>query len=211
MRHHFHRCTHLRIVSVPASEIDGSRKGGSAILEELCDARGHEHCVGLEECEILASGQKQDLLVERATRIRAQEGRPTALSGVPGTRGAELRTLRAMLTERRDELAAENARLAAELGAAEALLPGPAARSEEADLARAGVSLRLGGLAEELRVEQLDALDRALEAMERPDYGTCGPCGAPVEIDRLRADPLTRVCAACAGEEPPRPRSPARG
>ena len=76
MRHHFHRCMNLRVVSVRASELHGARHGGGVVLEELCEAKSLTRCVGLADCDILTAGQKQELLVERATRIREEEGRP---------------------------------------------------------------------------------------------------------------------------------------
>jgi hypothetical protein len=37
MRHHFHRCSHLRVIELDASEVSGARGGGSQVLEELCE------------------------------------------------------------------------------------------------------------------------------------------------------------------------------
>ncbi len=42
MRQHFHRCTHLRVVSVDASVLSGDRGHSSAILDELGGERGQE-------------------------------------------------------------------------------------------------------------------------------------------------------------------------
>jgi RNA polymerase-binding transcription factor DksA len=202
MRHHFHRCTHLRVLSVPASELHGARRGGGVILEELCDARRLTPCVGLVECDVLTPGQRQDLLIERATRIREQEGRPSPLSGVSRERAEALRPLREALHEERRLIAEENLRSQAELGAGEdrELLVG---RLEELELAERGLSVRLDASLSELRVERLDEIDRALEAMRDPTYGTCALCGGEIEVARLRLAPETRVCAACAGEARP--------
>lgn len=208
MRRHFHRCTHLRVISVPASELHGARRGGSVILEELCDARRLTPCVGLVECDILTPRQKQDLLVERATRIRAEEGRPTPLSGVRRERSEALRPLREQLQAERARIVDENRRSQAELGAGqdrEAF----ASPAEEAELEAAGLSLRLDPDLRAFQVERLDQIDRALEAMQDPSYGTCALCGREIEVDRLRLASDTRVCASCAGEaRPPAVRSP---
>jgi len=206
MRHHFHRCGHLRVISVPASELHGARRGGSLILEELCDARGLTPCLGLADCDILSPAQKRDLLVERATAIRQEEGRPTELSGVPArsrARLSELRELRDGLAAERAAIVEDNRRLHAErIGAAAGLLPDGA---DGEDLAAAGLSVRFDEALEALGTERLDALDAALEAMRDAAYGTCGICGDEIEIERLRQAPQTRVCAACAHEASPPP------
>jgi RNA polymerase-binding transcription factor DksA len=204
MRRHFHRCMNLRVISVPTSELHGARRGGSVILEELCDAKGLTPCVGLAECDVLTTGQKQDLLVERATRIREKEGRPTPLSGVRRERAEELRPLREHLLAERDRIVEENLRCEAELGSGEdrEVFANP---GEEAELVEASLSVRLDADLQELRVERLDQIDRALEAMEDPSYGTCGLCAGEIEVGRLRLAAETRVCATCAGEARPLP------
>lgn len=205
MRHHFHRCTHLRTVAVPASELHGARRGGSIILEELCDARKLTPCVGLAECDVLTAGQKQDLLVERATRIREEEGRPTELSGVPRERGAELDRLREGLVHERNDIVEENLRLEAELAGVEDRELSPAA-GQEGELKEAGLSLQLDPAWSELRAGRLDEIDRALDAMESPVYGSCALCGGEIAVERLRLAPETRVCGLCAREAPaPKP------
>lgn len=203
MRHHFHRCGHLRIISVPASDLNGGRRGGSVILEELCDARRLTPCLGLADCDILSPAQKRDLLVERATRIREEEGHPTELSGVPARRSSRVRELRALrdeLARERAALVEENRRLQAERAGAEVALPVDGLDGE--DLAAAGLSVRLDATLDALRVERLDALDRALEAMRDAAYGACRLCGHEIDLDRLRLAPETRVCGPCAREAP---------
>jgi RNA polymerase-binding transcription factor DksA len=201
MRHHFHRCSHLRVVSVPASEQHGARRGGGVILEELCDARNLTDCVGLVECEILTPRQKQDLLVERATRIREKEGRPTELSGVPAGRGSELGELRDELVRERERIVDENLRVQAEMGFADAELP--PGHAGEPGLAVGALSIHFDEALDRLQHERLDEIDRALEAMQELLYGTCALCGAGIDLERLRASPRTRVCAACARGAPP--------
>lgn len=199
MRHHFHRCAHLRVISVPASKLHGARRGGGVILDELCDAKKLTPCLGLAECDVLTTGQKQALLVERATRIREQEGRPVELSGVRRERGAALRELRDGLVAERDRIQEENLRIEAEMGGAEDH-GGIAARSDE--LSVSGLSVRFDDALAAMRIARLDEIDRALEAMADPIYGTCVLCGREVEIGRLGRHPDTRVCTACARETP---------
>lgn len=204
MRHHFHRCMHLRVVTVPASEIHGARHGGSIILEELCDARHLTPCVGLAECDILTAGQKQELLVERATRIREEEGRPTELSGLSRERATQIERLRERLVRERDAIVDENRRLEAEIAGAEdrELLGG---RGQERELHDAGLSLELDPAWSQLRTERLDEIDRVLDAMASRVYGTCALCGSEIAIERLRLFPETQVCAACASAAPAPP------
>lgn len=201
MRHHFHRCKSLRVVTIPASELHGARRGGGVVVEELCEAKGLTPCVGLAECDILTAGQKQELLAERATRIREEEGHPTELSGVTRERGAAIRRLRGELLREREAIVEENRRREAEQGGAESLEL-PAERGAEEELRTEGLSLRLDPVRAELRVERLDEIDRALDAMEERAYGTCALCGGEIAIERLRVYPETRVCAPCAREAP---------
>ncbi|MFF3753771.1 TraR/DksA family transcriptional regulator [Streptomyces sp. NPDC002018] len=46
--------------------------------------------------------------------------------------------------------------------------------------------------------EHLDDLDRALERLERGDYGRCEVCGEPIPAERLEARPAARTCVRCA-------------
>lgn len=207
MRHHFHRCMNLRVVSIAASDLHGARRGGGIVVEELCEAQRLTPCVGLAECEILTAGQKQVLLVERATRIREKEGRPTELSGVSRGRSQQIEALRRELVLERDTIVEENLRLEAEIAGAEdrELL---SAAGQDGDLELAGLSIQPGERSAELRIARLDAIDRALDAMEDRAYGTCALCGGEVPIERLRVHPETRVCTRCAREAPaPLPRT----
>lgn len=48
--------------------------------------------------------------------------------------------------------------------------------------------------------EQLTLIDEALQRLRRdPEaYGTCAECGQPIEENRLKIIPWTRLCASCA-------------
>ena len=80
MRHHFHRCGHLRVIDLDARDLSRARKGGKQILDELCEAKHFAPCVGLAECDVLSAGQKRELLVTRATRLREEEGGVSTLA-----------------------------------------------------------------------------------------------------------------------------------
>ena len=43
----------------------------------------------------------------------------------------------------------------------------------------------------------LQAIDEALERIQKGTYGVCRDCGEPVAEARLNAIPWTRVCIAC--------------
>ena len=45
---------------------------------------------------------------------------------------------------------------------------------------------------------ELTLIDRALERMDRGDYGTCARCGEPIAPARLKALPFAEQCIACA-------------
>lgn len=60
-------------------------------------------------------------------------------------------------------------------------------------------------LAQRLNLEhmrrQLDAIadcNEALERINRGQYGRCLCCGEVIELNRLRADPLTSTCLSCS-------------
>ena len=73
MRHHFHRCGNLRVLTLEARDLSHARRGGAQVLEELCEARRLAPCVGLVECDVLSPAQKRDLLVARVTPTGARE------------------------------------------------------------------------------------------------------------------------------------------
>jgi len=200
MRHHFHRCRHLRVFELDASDASHARKGGSQILEELCSAKQFARCVGLAECDVLSATQKRDLLTVRAVRLREEEGGASLLADAVDPRAAELAELRETLLEERNAIAEENRIRAAESAGALRRNPKPLGREERANLATAGVTVVQGQQLRELRADRLDVLDRALDALAHGRYGHCARCRGPIEIERLREAPDTVVCEPCVRE-----------
>ena len=200
MRRHFHRCGHLRVLALEASDMDRRRKGGSQILEELCEAKRLARCVGLADCDVLSPAQKRDLLTTRATRLREEEGGSSSLSDATEPRAVELRLLRGELLDEYQEIVEENRGRRAEAAAALQRNPRPIAGSEEGELAAAGVWIFLDDDLRSLRTARLDALERAIDAIAHGGFGDCARCLRPIEIERLREAPDTAVCAACAHE-----------
>ena len=43
----------------------------------------------------------------------------------------------------------------------------------------------------------MQAIEEALERIDRGTYGVCRDCGEPISAARLRAIPWTRVCISC--------------
>jgi RNA polymerase-binding transcription factor DksA len=196
MRHQFHRCRHLRVIALRASDLSGERRGGRAVVEELCEAKSFTPCLGLVECDILPLSQKRELLATRATRMREEEG-ITPLSGVPRVRSALLGELRESLLSERERIVGENRAMEREI-ASLVEVGGRGEVTDEEERARAGESIRLEDAIERLTVRRLDAIDRALDEMAWGTYGLCAACEAPIDVKRLRAVPDTRVCISCA-------------
>jgi RNA polymerase-binding transcription factor DksA len=217
MRRHFHRCGYLRVLALDAADHSHARKGGSQVLEELCEAKRLARCVGLADCDVLSPAQKRDLLGARATRLREEEGGPSPLADRPDPRGAELRELSRELLDEYQRIVEDNRRRQVESAAAVLRNPRPLRRAEESEFPIAGISVFLDDELRELRAARLDAIDRALDAMARGGFGDCARCHRPIEIDRLREAPDTAVCMACAREALPdlgpawaEPEAPAR-
>ena len=49
---------------------------------------------------------------------------------------------------------------------------------------------------------ELDAVDAALARLEDGSFEKCAVCGAPIDRDRLRQDPLLTRCAAHTDRAP---------
>jgi RNA polymerase-binding transcription factor DksA len=189
VRHQFHQCPHLRVFSVDASEFRGDRRGGKATLEELCDAKQLTRCLGLVECDLLPLSQKRGLLATRAARMRAEEG-VTPLSGAADGRRAALVELRNELLKKRDQIVLNNRKIEAEIASLSQIVGGSEI-TDDVERARASESIRLDDALEKLRIRQLDAIDRALDAIALGTY----------DFRSFRM----RVSARAAPEAPPAP------
>lgn len=203
MRHHFHRCMHLRVLELDIHDLSHARKGGKQVLEELCDAKNLSPCVGLAECDVLSAGQKRNLLTTRATQLRREEGGQSLLADAENPRAAELAELRSILLDEHRAIVEENRSRAAEAGGALQRNPRPVSLTEEHELGAAGMSVVYDDDLRALRTARLDAIDRALDALSRGRYGDCARCGEAIEVSRLCESPDTLVCGACAREALP--------
>lgn len=57
--------------------------------------------------------------------------------------------------------------------------------------------------------ERLKELDRALERLERGEYGQCEGCGGTIPPERLEIRPAASTCVRYARSDPRRPPRPA--
>lgn len=78
--------------------------------------------------------------------------------------------------------------------------------SDEADLASAltdqNLSLRLRGRERTL----IDKIDLAMNRIENGVFGDCVVCDDEIDLERLRARPVTTMCIACKEEQERRER-----
>jgi len=45
--------------------------------------------------------------------------------------------------------------------------------------------------------DELSSCEAALQRIEQGTFGLCEVCSEPIELNRLKADPLTRRCLEC--------------
>jgi RNA polymerase-binding protein DksA len=45
---------------------------------------------------------------------------------------------------------------------------------------------------------EIDAIDVAIDRMERGEYGSCESCEEPIDVARLEVLPTARLCTTCA-------------
>lgn len=198
MRHHFHRCPNLRVISADASDLNGGRRHGSIALDELCEVKRLEPCMGLVECDVLAPAQKRTLLVARATQLRAEDGGASELAGHARSEGKLFEELQRELVTDRARIVAENKRIEAEIGSL--LEESREGGADEVDRGDAAAAVRFDDALERLSLQRLDAIDRALDAMDRGTFGSCRRCGEAIEPERLRVLADASLCIRCARE-----------
>ena len=73
--------------------------------------------------------------------------------------------------------------------------------SDEMDMALAESSLSFAGRIRERESKLLCKIDEALEQIDQGDYGECTSCGEEIEVKRLLARPVARLCIACKEEQ----------
>lgn len=70
-------------------------------------------------------------------------------------------------------------------------------RADAVDFASDTSDLELALNLRSLEAEQLEEIEKALQAIDRGSYGICEDCGQPIDIQRLRVKPMARFCVPC--------------
>ncbi|CAG1017592.1 hypothetical protein BURC_02256 [Burkholderiaceae bacterium] len=107
---------------------------------------------------------------------------------------SHLTTLRGLLNYRLQELRAEvhAAELARETAAA-----GEHEVADRKDEAALRQFTELGGAEEQRDVEEITAVESALQRLDAGVYGDCLACGEPIPLQRLLVQPAAQRCAPC--------------
>lgn len=105
-----------------------------------------------------------------------------------------LTTLRSLLTYRLQELRAEVH--AAELARGTALA-GDHEVADRKDDATLRQFAEVGGAEEQRDVDEITAVESALQRLDAGVYGDCLACGEPIPLQRLLVQPAAQRCAPC--------------
>jgi len=104
-----------------------------------------------------------------------------------------LRSTRALLVTRSEELRERIQRVHADLQRVDAPLP-----RDAPDAAIAVENDEILRAVEESARGELDQIERAVERLEAGTFGDCEVCGAEIDRKRLSVVPYTTRCAQCA-------------
>jgi DnaK suppressor protein len=106
----------------------------------------------------------------------------------------EFRTIRANLEKRRQAMLAK---------IADARLPqtgDDVTHGDSLDIATSARDREITYMLKSRELDELRAVEDAIERMSGDDYGICAHCEDPIEIKRLEAVPWARFCRACQEE-----------
>jgi RNA polymerase-binding protein DksA len=135
--------------------------------------------------------RKMPLNGKRA-RVGTNHKTPVGAKPTQPTKPAPVLNQREKLPNERAQVELELERLRAELQEA------PEPTGDEVDLNVYEREKTLGLVATyERRLEEIDA---ALRAAEKGQYGICERCGQPIDRERLKIFPETRMCVKCKNE-----------
>ncbi|MGQ4806874.1 RNA polymerase-binding transcription factor DksA [Candidatus Entotheonellaceae bacterium PAL068K] len=68
------------------------------------------------------------------------------------------------------------------------------------DIARSARDREITFMLKSREVDELRAIEDAIERIDSGEYGICASCEDPIEIKRLEAVPWARFCRACQEE-----------
>ena len=106
----------------------------------------------------------------------------------------EFRTIHANLEKRRQAILAK---------IAEARVPQSSedlSRGDSLDIASSARDREITFMLKSRELDELRAVEDAIERIDREDYGICASCEDPIEIKRLEAIPWARFCRSCQEE-----------
>jgi len=73
-------------------------------------------------------------------------------------------------------------------------------RGDSLDIASSARDREITFMLKSRELDELRAVEDAIERIERDDYGICASCEDPIEIKRLEAIPWARFCRSCQEE-----------
>ncbi|WP_026212255.1 TraR/DksA family transcriptional regulator [Longispora albida] len=135
---------------------------------------------------------------ETSTATKSVAGKSTVKAPRAHARSAaETDKIRAVLTERLQELQAEYDQMLAEMGEMQRERLTDSAGDDQADTGTKTFEREQEiSLANNLH-ERVIQLERALERVDDGGYGMCEKCGNPIPVERLAAFPSATLCVTC--------------
>ena len=70
-------------------------------------------------------------------------------------------------------------------------------RGDSLDIASSARDREITFMLKSRELDELRAVEDAIERIDRDDYGICASCEDPIEIKRLEAIPWARFCRSC--------------
>lgn len=73
-------------------------------------------------------------------------------------------------------------------------------RGDSLDIASSARDREITFMLKSRELDELRAVEDAMERIDREDYGVCASCEDPIELKRLEAIPWARFCRSCQEE-----------
>jgi DnaK suppressor protein len=120
------------------------------------------------------------------------DGKPSIEDG--NLMSAEFQTIRANLQKRRLAILAKISEEPPLQGSDDIT------RGDSLDIASSARDREITFMLKSRELDELRAVEDAIERIERDDYGICASCEDPIELKRLEAIPWARFCRSCQEE-----------